>query len=142
MSHDRPQLPGVRRFALDAGADCQVQCELTAGALTGLATNWGRLEAADGIARVACAVPVLEAGESMVLKLYDFVSAGGSFAAARMNVQIGGQAPLEVRAANLAGGPRELEIPGASDAMLELRGVDPGASVAFTFERRIRTAEP
>ena len=142
MSRDSPRLPGVRRFALDAGADCRVQCELAAGALTGLATNWARLEMGGGAARVTCAVPVLESGESIVLKLYDFVSPGGPAAAASMSVHVDGQAPIEIPAAELARGPREVGIASASDATLELEGNDPGASVAFTFERRVRTDEP
>ena len=142
MSRDSPRLPGVRRFALDAGAGCRLRCELASGALAGLATNWARLETADGgAARVACAVPVLEADETIVLKLHDFASPGGS-PTAGMSVRVDGRAPLEIPAAELAGGPREIEVASASDAMIELRGGDPGASVAFAFERRVRSAAP
>jgi hypothetical protein len=153
-------LPGVRRFALEAGAGCVVRCELESGVITGLTPVWARLQAAAAgdsptiAMRVTCAVPLLAADESLVLKLDDLVPPGAAHAAATTRVQVDGQEPLPPLAAEFVSGPREVEIPGsatahASNAMVELRGAGPGpagaqeppASVSLSFERRIRAAE-
>ena len=161
MSRDSLVLPGVRRFALEAGAGCEVRCELQSGKITGLTPEWARLEAAAAgnspatVVRVTCAVPLLASDESLVLKLYDLVPPGDARAAATTRVQVDGQEPLpRTLAAEFVSGPREIEIPGgatarAQNAMVELRGaVTPPAgarelpaSVTLSFERRVRAAE-
>ena len=161
MSRDSPVLPGVRRFALRAGADCEVWCELETGAITGLAPTWARLEAAaagnpsTAVGRLTCAVPVLSSDESLVLTLHELVPPDGSRAAATLSVRVDGrESLLQTLAAGLVAGPREIEIPGVAtprepSAIVELRsaGPDPAgahdrsASVTLGFERRIRAAE-
>ena len=161
ISRDSPVLPGVRRFALISAVDCEVRCELEAGAITGLAGTWARLEAAvvgdplHTVGRLTCAVPVLSPEESLVLRLYDLALADGSTAGATLSVRVDGHEPRsETPGGGLVAAPREIEIRGAAtpralNVTVELRGAGPGpsgahgqpASVSLGFERRIRAGE-
>lgn len=155
LRHDPPVLPGVRRFALRAGAACEVRCELEAGLVTGLTPSWVRLQVGnDGTttpeaARVTCAIPVLPDGESMDLEVFDVAPPHGSPDAAVAKIVLDGrEVPLESLAAGSTPGSRALRISGsaaplASNATVELSAADqtpgrpphPPASIFLRFAR-------
>jgi hypothetical protein len=138
MRHDSPVLPGIRGFALQAGQDCEVRCKLASGAITGLTPAWVRLQvrdeeaAAPEAARLPCAIPVLAAGESLILELFALTPAPASPDAAVTRVLLDGrEAPAEAFSAGSSPGSRAVRIfgstpPHISNVTVELAAPDRG----------------
>jgi hypothetical protein len=149
MRHDSPVLPGIRGFALRAGQDCEVRCELGSGAIVGLTPAWVRLQAGGGAsaaseaARLSCAPPVLAAGESLILELFASTPGPASPDAAVFKVFIDGrEAPAEAFSAGSSPDSRAVRIAGStpphvSNVMVELAAPDPRspASLSVRFWR-------
>jgi hypothetical protein len=77
VRHDSPVLQGIRRFDLRIGDEGVAQCELGKGVLTGIGPHWASLRTAredpvpGDIAQAVCAIPALDAGETLVLNARD-----------------------------------------------------------------------
>jgi hypothetical protein len=132
LRHDSPVLPGVRRFALRAGPDCEVQCEVESGAVTGMTPTWVRLQTAGAASsptrrvRISCALPVLAPDDSLLVRLSDF---GGPDSAVAMVAIDGRESLHRDLAASPASEPMEVGIfgserPVASNVTVELRAPD------------------
>jgi hypothetical protein len=154
VRRDSPVLPGVRRFSLYVEGAGVARCELRSGALTGLGPRWAALRttgenpAPGEIARVACALPKLGAGDSLVLLLHEPFAPAGMGAARTVRVELDGR---ELSRAEMAGNAavRSFEISGRPDGSPSELAVElvagpssPGArsgrdaSIQFEFERR------
>lgn len=64
---DSNELPGIRSFALDAGLECRIRCELQSGIVSGMTPTsvWLSPDRSGHPATLACSLPTFEPGTAL-----------------------------------------------------------------------------